>query len=249
MPSSPARPLAPAWMPRPLRRRVDRQLRKLVERDACSLCGAEFPHNTRMFGGLDRRDTVALTGECCADRLDTIFFMGLASSRSYDFLRPRETGKPIAPATSEQLATAIAAYQQVIAATDQQLDGVARRSGVRFPPEAHLLDSVWKDDDRTWFAQNPTRSHRVRMPFPGEADAHAAQAPAAHALVVLVRQVEPGARLRRGFYVPTGLLPVPDDEAVAHVLFEIATGHEPVPSTGAALAALIDKYTAVGGRA
>ena len=36
----------------------------------------------------------------------------------------------------------------------------------------------------------------VRMPFPGEYDEEAADAPPGHVLIVLVRQVEPGSRIR-----------------------------------------------------
>jgi hypothetical protein len=64
-------------------------------------------------------------------------------------------------------------------------------------------------------------------------------------LIVLVRQVEPGARLKAGFYIYADALPVPDDEAVCHALFEVATRREAVPPNGEALLALIEKYNAV----
>ena len=60
---------------------------------------------------------------------------------------------------------------------------------------------------------------------------------------MLIRQVEPGKRIRAGFFIPTQALPVPDAESVAHALFEIATGREPIPHGGEALGALIEKYT------
>jgi hypothetical protein len=39
---------------------------------------------------------------------------------------------------------------------------------------------------------------------------------------------------------------VPDHESVAHALFEVATGHEPIPRGGEAMCALIKKYTISG---
>ena len=93
----------------------------------------------------------------------------------------------------------------------------------------NLPDGPWKDDDRIWFEQNRERSHRVRMPFPGEYDAEAAKAPTGHVLIVLVRQVEPGMRIRPAVSLNADLLPLPDDEAVAHALFEVAMRREAVP--------------------
>ena len=34
--------LAPPWLPRQQRRRIDRQLRRLMRRDTCSVCGTPF---------------------------------------------------------------------------------------------------------------------------------------------------------------------------------------------------------------
>jgi hypothetical protein len=106
-----------------------------------------------------------------------------------------------------------------------------------------VLDSPWKDDDREWFEQNRERSHRARMPFPGECDEEIAKTPAGHALILLVRQVEPGSRLKAGFYLSAHLQPLPDHEAVAHALFEVAMRHEVVPPDNAALRALVERYT------
>jgi hypothetical protein len=124
-----------------------------------------------------------------------------------------------------------------------ELADVARRSGVDGMLQVNALDSAWKDDDRRWFERNPRRSHRVRPPFPGEYDAEAAGTPPGHVLIVLVRQVEPGRRIRPAVSLNADLLPLPDDEAVAHALFEVAMQREPAPSDGAALRALVEKYT------
>src|SRR5262249_44846941 len=94
-----------------------------------------------------------------------------------------------------------------------------------------------------WFEQNPSRSHRVRLLLPGEADKEAAKTPAGLTLIVLVRQVEPGMRLKAGLWLNADLLPVPDNETIAHGLFEIGVGCEPIPSSLQAFQALFEKYT------
>jgi hypothetical protein len=56
----------------------------------------------------------------------------------------------------------------------------------------------WKDDDAAWFKANPTRSHRARPAFPGEvSDDDAGKGEGKYTLlVVLLRQVKPGSRLK-----------------------------------------------------
>src|SRR5262249_17073409 len=75
-------------MSRQQRRQFERQLRKLIKTkgDNCSLCGADFQHNCRTFGGLDQDGNIALVGECCVERLHTVYTAGLFSHRRYDFL-------------------------------------------------------------------------------------------------------------------------------------------------------------------
>jgi hypothetical protein len=229
----------PSSLPRQQRRQIDRQFRKLVDRDVCSFCSGGFKHNTRTVGGFDAQGNVALAGECCRYQVATIFVLGVVGDRKYDFLLPRGT-KATEP-TSEQIDEAIGVVQKAIADVDKRLDGVERRGGVERAPQVNVLDYPWKSDDCDWFDQNRERSHRVRMPFPGECDEVAAKAPVKHALIVLVRQVEPGNRLKIGFFLNAALLPVPDDEAVAHALFDVATQREPVPPRDrATLIALIE---------
>lgn len=93
------------------------------------------------------------------------------------------------------------------------------------------------------FEQHPERSHRARFPFDGEiAPEQSESAPDGHQLLLLLRQVEPGKRIKVGFFISNELLPVPDIEAVAHALFDIATKREPIPRNGKALCALLAKY-------
>jgi hypothetical protein len=125
-----------------------------------------------------------------------------------------------------------------------ELADLMKRSGVEGMFQVNPPDGPWKEDDRLWFEQNPARSHRLRPPFACESDQ---EAPAGCTLLVAVRQVEPGCRLRPVVCLNTDLLPLPDDEAAAHALFEAVSGHEAMPHDHEGLNALIQKY-AVGGR-
>jgi hypothetical protein len=230
-------------MNRTSRRHIERQLRKLYNTDNCSICGSPFRHNSRTRGGIDVQGAVVLAGECCVDKVAVTFTEGFYSKRAYDFLKPRGP-KSTACLSSEQITEVLGLYQEIATDTDKRLEGVERRGGVaRALDNISVLDTPWKDGDRSWFEQNRQRSHRIRMPFPGEADKEAAKAPPGHALIVLLRQVEPGKRIKGGFCLNADLLPVPDDEAVAHALFEVAARHETVPRNGEALNILIAKYT------
>jgi hypothetical protein len=146
--------------------------------------------------------------------------------------------------TNKKIADAMASHQQVIADTDKHIDNILHRAGsTPITPKVCLHGSACKDDDRSWFERRPKRSHRMRRPIPGKADKEAGTAPAGHALLVLLRQVKPDTRLKLGFYIDAGLLPVFDDEAAAHALFEGAVQRETVPRNRQALRALIKKYT------
>ena len=115
-------------------------------------------------------------------------------------------------------------------------------------PQINLLDYPWKDDDRDWFERNPKRAHRVRMPSPGEVDEEVANTPAGTALMMIVRQIKPGVRIRPAVSVDVELLPIPDDEATAHALFEAAMGREHLPPDPQALRELSKKYSMRGGQ-
>jgi hypothetical protein len=245
--SRPPDQLAPSWLPRQQRRWVDAQLRKLVRPGVCSLCGSPFKHNSRTAGGLNVQGNVVLAGECCAGQVAAVFVRGLYSDRKYDFLSPSSTERSTnTKPTNEQIVNPITSYQEVIADADKVLDGIEQYGGISQLPGVNLLDSPWKDDDRDWFEQNQERSHRLRMPFPGELDGLAAKTPAGHALILLVRQVEPGRRIRAAVSLSANLLPLPDDEAIAHALFEVAIRRGAVPPDRQALIALIEKYKTEG---
>ena len=67
-------------------------------------------------------------------------------------------------------------------------------------------DDAASINDRDWFTANPTRSHRLRRSLPGEPESS----------VVVVRQIEPGLRVRLGF-APT--FSIPDREPMLAALF------------------------------
>jgi hypothetical protein len=240
--------LAPFRLSRQQRRRLDRALRKLFERNVCSFCGSSFPHNSQTAAGFDAHGNISLAGECCVTRVASIFARGFYSDRQYDFVRPPNTEPATSTEpTSEKITTAIALYQKAIAEADKALDGVERRVGGPRIRQINLLDYPWKRDDGDWFEQNPTRSHRIRWPFPGEADAEVANTPAGTVLMMIVRQVQPGVRRRAAVFIDAEFLPLPEDEAVVHALFEAVTGHEAMPADRSALYALAEKYSVRGG--
>jgi hypothetical protein len=239
--------LAPSWLPRQQRRRVDRELRKLVGRSTCSICGISLQHNSRTTGGLDIHNNVVLAGECCVNQVAITVMLGYFVDRQYDFLLQHATKLSTdTEPTNAQIIETITAYQKAVAAADKRFDDIVRRGGGA-PTNGITLkvnppDGPWKEDDRNWFKQNPQRSHRARLPFPDEADKEAARSPAGHTMVMLVRQVEPGNRLKVNFYLAADELPVPNDEALIHTLFEIAMRREPFPPNAEAFHALVVKY-------
>ncbi|MEO3475771.1 hypothetical protein AAFN86_28225 [Roseomonas sp. CAU 1739] len=80
------------------------------------------------------------------------------------------------------------------------------------------------DADRRWFAENPGRSHRMRRPMFGEVPAHPD-----FLTFVLVKQVQPGFRVRTAIYADT---PPPGeaDEASAAWLWNSAMASQGVPN-------------------
>jgi hypothetical protein len=231
---------APDWPPRRQRRAVDRRLRELWRREVCSVCGKPFTHNGRVASGFDARGNILLVAECCSHLVVDNFGLGLVLDREYDFLPSPSDRVTVAP-TNAQIADRIATHQKLIDDADKLLADAEQRGGVEPVRNVSLRNHPWKDDDRKWFERNPSRAHRMRLPFAGETDDEA-EAPVGHTRVMLVRQVEPGARRRTSFYLRSDLLQLPDIEGVAHALFELAMGREPMPRSRRALCDLIDKY-------
>jgi hypothetical protein len=192
------------------RRHVDRQIAKLARRDTCSVCGGNFEHNGRTFGGLDRRGDVALVGTCCQHQMAALYVVGVYYNKRID---------------------------------------VVRRAGI---PNSDAIvfadaDTPWSQSDRAWFAARPQRAHRLRPPLDGELAQllrYPEQVPPGHATEVLVRQVQPGLRVRRAFHrnVRIG---IPDNETVLHALFDIIAQQRPASVRDVATLALL--YSEMGG--
>jgi hypothetical protein len=212
--------------------------------DCCSLCRAPFSHNSRTFGGVTGGGVIALVGECCASRLELQRVAGLYTTRPY--VEPSEPGNGARELSSEQIEQAITAHQQYFAAVDAVVDRAARRAGMPHMAERTLLhceDTAWKDADRKWFEAHPTRSHRLRQLFAGEFET--CTAPPGHELQILVRQVEPGLRIRNGFYRNLAI-EIPDIEPVLHALFDLMSEREERVVSVEEVAALASKYADSG---
>src|SRR5262245_15705487 len=76
--------------------------------------------------------------------------------------------------------------------------------------------------DRRWFAAHPRRSHRLRSALAGEWPI-SEPPPAGHALQVIVRQLQPGARTRLPFFRDLSAV-IPDAEPILHALFDLVQG-------------------------
>ena len=219
--------------------RIARELLRLGHSDNCSICDKPFRHNCRTVGGLDAHGNVVLAGECCISQVAQAVNYGNYFTRQYDSL-------PVDSSEFKQAAALSAAFQEAVARLDKEIENIERRGGTGLAAVTKVCfgDYLWKADDNSWFEQNPKRSHRARLAFPGEFD-EVGTIPAEYELVVLVRQVEPSSRLSAPLFVPINLLPIPDgDEAAACALFQMATRREPIPTSIQALAALVEKYKA-----
>jgi hypothetical protein len=113
-------------------------------------------------------------------------------------------------------------------------------------------DAAWKRDDARWFRKHRDRSHRLRQRFPGEPCFRGDEPamPPGHEVQVLIRQVEPGVRVRVGF-IRNLEVEIPNSEPILHAIFHIVSTERDrtTPITVAEIAALALKYTNVGGAA
>jgi hypothetical protein len=103
-------------------------------------------------------------------------------------------------------------------------------------------------DDAAWFKAHPHRSHRLRRPHDVELQEAMAPtiAPASAIPYVVVRQVQPGFRLRLPIWSD---IEVPETETIGHALFDLLVKHSPEhPLPMTKVAALLLEY-ARGGRA
>ena len=102
------------------------------------------------------------------------------------------------------------------------LDANARRAGARGRIRTRL--TTWARNDALWFKANRDRSHRVRPRLANEWFAELSDAPGLD--LVVIRQIEPGARIRIPFTLPLSpcrewLREAATTEAGAHTLFDL----------------------------
>ena len=215
-------------MDRGSRRNIEREIRKVIRRsgDNCTICGAAFQHNTRTVGGLTDDGTVALAGECCADKVAQVVTSGLFVNRNHDdlmALRGRNSGRP--ELSPEAIGDALGALQAGFASRDKFVSDLLRRGGSQSKDgQLNLSNSPWKADDAAWFAAHPKRSHRLRPLIANEGttipSVYFESLPSEHEVQIVVRQIEPGQRIRAPFGRNTAI-PIPDDEEIIHAIFDV----------------------------
>jgi hypothetical protein len=204
------------------RRQIERVIAGIMRNDGdrCSLCHAAFTNSAATYGGICHDEGPALVGNCCMEKLQLIVTAGI-------YLTPH-------------------AYSQECAAE------VARKAGLNTPVVMGSATTPWSCDDRQWFAANPQRSHRLRPAFPGELDALRGsnpscelQAPPDHEIQFVVRQVEPGKRIRLPLCRDIAC-PIPDIEPILHAIFDIYSKGGPAgtPVSVAEVKELALKYAA-----
>jgi hypothetical protein len=97
---------------------------------------------------------------------------------------------------------------------------------VEMPPN-DLLDRI-SADDLAWFDRHANRSHRWRLPIDGEAGTFGLES--CHSIVV--RQIQPGLRMRAPVRLVGGPLELLDVEPIAHALFDLVRSGSAAASGG-----------------
>lgn len=164
----------------------------------------------------------------------------------------KPTGKSHPPADVEG---AVTAMQGFFSQRDEEIGALSKRGGIKGAPAGiYREETFWKEDDAAWFEKHPQRSHRLRSLIGDEAEQCGfnalGQMPPRHEIQVVVRQVQPGARIRTPFGRNLAM-PIPDEEAVIHALFDVLqagpqSGNRVIPAT--TLLPLIAAYSGRGSR-
>lgn len=216
-------------MNRAARRRFDKEFSKVLKTsgDACGLCGEALKHNSQTFGGIAPGNHVVLTGECCAQRLETVMGSGVYINENTDaILSVMNASKSSSGDAPPDPLVAARQLRLGISALDKATAELMRKGGVkRSPSSISITDNPWKTDDATWFKNHPGRSHRLRPLHPEEATTLPAglmhsELPDDHRWEILVRQVKEGQRIRTALCRNTKMS-IPDVEEVIHAIFDI----------------------------
>lgn len=110
---------------------------------------------------------------------------------------------------------AVGIYDPPAAMTEDLLH---QRAGIDGALIADYSRQPWKDDDRRWFETHPRRTHRRRPMSPGELPLK--RLPDGTVAVVIVRQVEPGIRVKALCATPLDKPPSDHDEGLS-ILFDM----------------------------
>lgn len=218
-------------MSREERRRFEREFKKLPKGDTCNLCGKEFPFNSRTFGGIATDGKVAMAGECCAHRL-TVMVSGLYVKPIDILISSRRSTNQKSTLSPLNVGEVLAGIQSVVSEVDGRADALIRKAGVSKSSSGVFVgEHSWKADDAAWFKTHPERSHRLRPVLQGEAEAMpvripSSQVPKGYRVDVLVRQVEPGKRIRT-LFCRSAEIDIPDEEAIIHAIFDTVASAEP----------------------
>jgi hypothetical protein len=201
-------------MSRQQRRRAETQIRKLIETDGdnCSICRAPFQNNHRTYGGITANGKTAVVGDCCYNHLDHLYTSGIYLTRDYGL--PLANSADDARLSPDAVETNVARLQQAVA----QADAISKKAGI----SANVPDwrpAPWKANDAKWFKDNPSRSHRIRAGFPNEPPSQ--DAPPDHVPLMLIRQVEPGTRVKIPIILHQKDMPVPDNDALLRAIFDV----------------------------
>lgn len=241
-------------MNRTERRNCEKALAKLMKAgpDECMVCGKNFAHNSKTFGGMTYQKKTVLAGECCAQTLEAVLGQGIYLTRGVDgMLAAKKAGitgnKKAASATD--IDNAVGVLQEHFTKLDNFSDSIRRQGGLTsHPMNISVADNPWKSDDAAWFASHPKRSHRLRPLFEEEAATlpagiKTANIPENHRLEILVRQVQVGARIRV-IFVRNVEFPIPDSEEVIHAMFDVVSqpGKQGTAISPDEIAALARKY-------
>ena len=212
-------------------KRIERGIQKLIKADGdhCSICRRPFAHGDRTHYGRIAGQRPAIAGDCCADRINLTLGMGVYTDRQYDVLAKAEGGPaPKRAESPEALSDMVDGLHSFITGVDVRAAEIGSRAGMGTKSAATFLKpSHWKTDDAAWFAARPDRSHRLRPLLKDELETlpgaiRTSRLPKGHELQVLVRQVEPGARVRT-FFGRNLAVPIADEEAVIHALFDLVS--------------------------
>lgn len=214
-------------MNRSARRRFEKEFDVLLRTDGdhCTICRKPLEHNERTYGGLTTNEKVALTANCCQKKLSVQLVTGLYMTRYSETLPPIEPRDDGDITPSADVERSIDALQQHFGRMEAIVADVRKRAGVKGQAGMINFDnSPWKTDDADWFKERPGRSHRLRQMFDGEilslpSELASYAIPDGHRMEVIIRQIEPGKRVRLPFGRNINV-PIPDHESILHALFD-----------------------------